>query len=83
MHAAIVWQLSMREGNKKFLNDSLDETGYICWHITNEKKWCKEPLDLHVNLKFADCEKSARFDFNVYGDITVDDRVKKNRCNDQ
>ena len=67
----------MKNGHKAFLNDEPEETGYISWNVTDESDWCTKKTDLTANLTVADCRRSARFDFNVYGNITIDDRINK------
>jgi hypothetical protein len=67
----------MKKGAKSFLNNMPEETGYIAWNINNEPEWCKKKTDLEANLTIADCKKSLRLDFNVYEQLTIEDRVKK------
>ena len=64
-------------GHKEFLNTNPEETGYVAWNVNNEPEWRRNPTDLAANFTIADCRRSIRLDFNVYGDITNEDRVKK------
>ncbi len=67
----------MKTGEKSFLNDIPDETGYIAWTLNTEPDWKEKDSDMEASLTIADCKKSLRFDFNVYETISVEERVNK------
>lgn len=72
----------MKYVTKQFLNDSVDESGYIICTATSDKydelsRYHAEHPSAAVQVQLADCSKKIYLDFSVYEDAHVQKRIHK------
>lgn len=67
----------MKARDKRFINNSFNESGAVSWHVsTGETDWGFSNL-VNAELQISDCSKTICLDFNVEKETHFDKRIGK------
>ena len=64
----------MKKRDKRFLNDSHEEFGYICWSVSTEVTYGGI---VSAELSIADCSKTICLEFDCHEQKHIQKRIQK------
>lgn len=67
----------MKKRDKRFLNESLDEYGYVAWSLRTKGDITYGNSVVEANLDIADCSKSIGLDFDCEKPRHIQKRIDK------